>query len=993
MQVRLLPGTPFSRLVPAFPVRYFCGMNTPRAWRARKHGWIVKSVLLPALAFNLIAASAQPPGEGGRKLRRFHELLDQAKARGQDTAEAERLDRLSRSAAQGGDRAEAERLLEEAMAILEMSSPEAAGTRPEYRPGPPRDRGRPDRPGANPSFFDGPNKPVFVLAFTHHYEGPGGYYPTAAEVRRMGRFFVDNGIPGTLFFDGILIERLQREDPTILPQVREWGLPLGYHGEETHGPYPVASELLGEVYTLHEAQGYRGPWSLTTGKDWNTAVALVEERYSHARPYRLDESARMLDRRQPSETDRSRVGGLKLVQQAFGKDVSMLTSHGLESAPEGYAFRRMSRFGLDQPAVPIALHALRIFRIGETADGIMRIAGEDESLFWYMGRLTCKGDEAGEAGYRFGPLRHTLETLDRRRPRLLLMGFSKVEEQEGARTARYLEEEFFPANPGSGWVTGDTLADRFEPEKGFAPSTQDVEVLARALTQSWKDRPPDLVAVGGRVYSLCDAFEALARNLANRPAGSDLRTLYGPVLEDDKPLLARETAFTVEAIRAAASSVVRALDGVAGDRFVPATVSVGGAKLNSAEFLQAMAGAVLAAGPAESVTAPPSRVFPPYADLLQEVFKPRAAQPLCYTKGQLWTVKPARLRAESSAPTASAPAAALSGQLKLVFAANLDSDQSCTRDAHGGADLYGVDYDLATGEASNLRRLTDRTGLAEWFPALSPDGRWAVYDREERPAPGRSRPSLHVLDLETGGDSLLAADARFAAFSADGRTLFYSRQERGEHSLWKAEVQAADSTFRLGPARPIADSRTGGGILVEDPSPFPDGTTLAYHRKVDDASGAQAAVIGAEGSSPRALTPADGCGHVAVSPDGQAVACTRSRDGRLVIIRKAGDPWKAPEDVALSDRPADYAGFDPRFGRVREVRHSYVEWLAPDLLLLTTHGADGARDFNIARLFLVQLGAEGQRPQLVDLSTPIEKLAGRSGRDFCSAAGRLTQTD
>ena len=951
-------------------------------------------VLLAALAVNLISASAQPPGEGGRKLRQFHERLAQAKARGQDTMEAERLDRLSRAAAQSGDRAEAERLLEEAMASLEKASPEAAGTPPEYRPGPPRDRGRRDRPGAKPSSFDGPQKPVFILAFTHHYEGPGGYYPTAAEVRRMGQFFADSGIPGTMFFDGILVERLQREDPTILQQVRDWNLPLGYHGEETHGPYPVASELLGEVYTLNEAQGYRGPWSLTTGKDWNTAVALVEERYSHARPYRLDESTRMLDRRQPSETDRYRVGGLKLVQQAFGKDVSMMTSHGLESAPEGYAFRRMSRFGLDQPAVPIALHALRIFRIGETADEIMKIAGEDESIFWYMGRLTCKGDEVGEAGYRFGPLRHKLETLDRRRPRLLLMGFSKVEEQEGAQTARYLEEEFFPANPGSGWVTGDTLADRFEPEKGFAPSTQDVEALARALTQNWTDRPPDLVAVGERVYSLCDAFEALARSLAADTPGArvKLRALYGPVLEDDKPLLARETAFTAEAIRAAASSVIRDLDGAAGDRFVPATVSVGGAKLNCAEFLRAMAGAIPAAGPAESVPASPSRVFPPYADLLQEVFKPRAMQPLCYTKGQLWTVKPARLREESSASAASAQATALSGRLTLVFAANLDGDESCTRDAHGGADLYRVDYDLATGEASNLRRLTDRAGMAEWFPALSPDGRWIVYDREERPAPGRSRPVLHALDLESGADSLLAEDARFAAFSADGRTLFFSRQERGEHSLWKAEARADGSTFRLGPARQIADSRTGGGILVEDPAPFPDGTTLAYHRKVDDTSGAQAAVIGADGSGPRALTPADGCGHVAVSPDGQAVACTRSRDGRLVIIRRAGDTWGAPEDVALPDRPADYAGFDPRFGGVREVRHSYVEWLAPDLLLLTTHGADGARDFRIARLFLVRLDGAGRAPSLVDVSSAVEKLAGRAGRDFCSADGILLES-
>jgi len=955
------------------------------------------------LWIGLLAAPAQPPGAPNRKLREYQELLQEAQRRGLDTGEAERLDRLSRAAAQGGDRAEAEQLLDQAIAMLEGALPADArpaegappgrGPRPQGRP-PWRERD-PEPSGRGAVSAGGARQPVFLMAFTHHYEGPGGYYPAAAEVRRMGEFFVRNGIPGTLFFDGILVERLQQEDPSILQQVREWGLPLGYHGEETHGPYPVASELLGEVYTLREAQGYRGPWSLTTGKGWADAVALVEERYSHARPYRIDESTRMLDRHQPSETDRARVGGLKLVQQVLGKDVSMLTSHGLESAPEGYAFRRMSNFGLDQPAVPIALHALRIFRIGETADEIMKIAGGDESIFWCMGRLTCKGDEVGEAGYRFGPLRHKLETLDRRRPRLLLMGFSKVEEQEGSQTARYLKEEFFPANPGSGWVTGDTLADHFELEKGYRPFAQDVSALARALVENWAGRPPDLVAVGERVYSLCDAFEALARSLAADQPGApvELHALYGPVLEDDQPLLSRETSFATEAIRAAAASVVRDLDGATGDRFVPATVSVGAVKLNSGEFMRAMAGALRSAGTQDTVPVAPSRAFPPYADLLQEVFKPRAVQPLCYTKGQLWTVKPARLKNEAGAPSAAVPADGLKGKLTLVFAANLDADESCTRDSHGGADLYRAEYDLATGAASNLQRLTSRAGLAEWFPALSPDGRVVVYDREEQPAPGRSRPSLHVLDLATGADVLLADDARFASFSADGRALFFSRQERGEHSLWQAPFDTAGRSAQWGRPQLIADARTGGGILVEDPAPFPDGRGVAYHRKVDDMSGAQVAVIGADGSGPRALTPADGCGHAAVSPDGQAVACTRSRDGRLVIIRKAGDTWSEPEEVALPDRPADYAAFDPRFGGVREVRHSYAEWLAPDLLLLTTHGADGARDFRIARLFLVRLGAPGRTPALVDLSSAVEKMAGRAGRDFCSAAGRLQQAD
>ncbi len=965
-------------------------------------------LLLTALMGGVALSAAQPDDGMRSKIHRFESLLKAAKADGADTRPAERLNQLSRQAAKAGDGAEAEKLLDQAISDLgskvkgKPADPTAHPTadddqRPTPRGGGARRRS-PATP-AEPKAVPNGGAPVFFLAFTHHYAGPGGYYPKPEEVRRIGELFVKLKVPGTLFFDGILVERLLKEDPGLIKQVSDWGLPLGYHGEETHGPYPVASELLGEVHTLKEAQGYSGQWSLTTGKDWGTAVKLVTERYSHSRPWRVDEGTRMLDRRQPSETDLAREGGLALVQKAFGKDIAMMTSHGLESAPEGYAFRRMSNFRFDQPAVPLALHALRIFRIGDAAEQVMRIAGENESIFWYMGRLTSKGDESGEAGLHLGGLRAKLSELDRSRPRLLLTGVSKVVEEEVATTIRYLESDFFPANPGSCWVTGDTLPSFFEPEKGWRPTPSDIREMAKTILKDWAARPPDMVDVNGRKISLCDAFEALARFLAAVEAGKpseavELSSMYGPVAEDGSTRLRAPTRLSGDETLSAATRVVRGMNVTKGDRFVPALVLIRDDKLNAAEFLNLMAQVVAASGKEQDAvfTVPPSNLFPPYAEILQEVFKPKSAQPLCYTKGQLWTVKPARLLAEAkmdakaenaAAPSADTPTS--SGRLLLAFAANLDSEQPCFRDEHTGADLYLAEYDLATAKASNLRRLTNRSGLAEWFPAISPDRSTVVYDCEEDPGSGGKRRSLRRIILKTGEDADLLPDARFPAFQADGGALFFSRQNRGVQSLLMTPVKTAGG-FAIGPETVISDSRTLDAELTEDPGPLPDGKQIVFHMKRSGKDGAGVGIIGTDGKGFQELTPFNGCGHATASAAGNTIACTRSRDGRVVLIRKDNGRWLPPGDLPLSTNPSDYSAMDKRFADVKEVRHCYIEWVSPDAFLLTSHGADGPRSFRFARLFLIQLKGFDKPPAVVDVSSALESLAGKKGKDFCSAS-------
>ncbi|MFA6294551.1 MAG: hypothetical protein WC637_22355, partial [Victivallales bacterium] len=579
-------------------------------------------------------------------------------------------------------------------------------------------------------------KPVFVLAFTHHYAGPGGYYASAAEVRNVAVIFHELKIPGTLFFDGILVERLLKEDPSIFKEINEWKLSLGYHGEETHGPYPVPSDLAVEAYNLKEAQGYKGLWSLNTGKPWNEAAQQVIDRYSHALPCKIDEKTRMLERREPVNFDGSKIGGLALVQKTFGRDVSMMPSHALESAPEGFAFRKLSSFTFDQPAMPTASHALRIFRIQNLEDKAMSIAGDNTSIYWFMGRLTCKGDRfGGECGGKVGVVRNNIENLERSEPRLVLMGLSHVDIDEASASARYLNRDFFPANPGSCWVSPETLPSFFEGEKEYSPNMADLRMISERLISDWKGRPPGFVDCDGRRISLCDAFEGLALGLSSIRSGTakdrdriKLFPLYGPLLEDDSSLLMKPANIPLEDILKTAESLFPKTDKIPADRFIPKSVKVSGYELNPAEFLFAMAKAYIMSGRKEkTVAVQPSRAFPAYADTLDLVFKPSSKQPLCYTKGQLWTVKAARLKGGSGNEKSAEPKKAMTApdarKIFFVFSSNLESSSGgACRDDIKGADLYSAVYRVGDVTVSNLRKLTTKVNEAEWFPVLAPEG-------------------------------------------------------------------------------------------------------------------------------------------------------------------------------------------------------------------------------------------------------------------------------
>jgi hypothetical protein len=173
---------------------------------------------------------------------------------------------------------------------------------------------------------------------------------------------------------------------------------------------------------------------------------------------------------------------------------------------------------------------------------------------------------------------------------------------------------------------------------------------------------------------------------------------------------------------------------------------------------------------------------------------------------------------------------------------------------------------------------------------------------------------------------------------------------------------------------------------VEDPAFFSDGKRLVFHRKPDKQTAAALAIIGADGQGYQEITPAIGAGHAAVSPAEAAVVFTTSGRGLLLITREA-DHWASTQKIELPEKEELSKG-DRRFAEVAMARSSYVEWIAPDLLLVTVHGSDLNGHFSFARLFLLKLTGQSSSV-FYDLSAAIEAATGTTGGDFCTADGMV----
>ncbi len=507
--------------------------------------------------------------------------------------------------------------------------------------------------------------PVHVWVYSHHYVGGGGTYPTARHVREIAEVVREVKIPVTFFLDGILVEELQRQDPSLLPDLAAHPyLSFGYHGEETHGPYPIPTDLLGGVRRSP-------PLDLTHGKTWDDAFAAVADFARFARSYRLTPEiatgAMRLDRRFGGEIDPGRAGGVRLVEDTLarhGASLTIATYAGTQGAPVQAAFQSVVPVPVVQAGVPVAAHALRappalqerIFALGGTGD-----------VFSYMGTLNTKKGPDAELSTRlaWSEARAVLQSLDRTRSRFLHYGLIATPDSvtggiDRSALREHLErlrDDLVSRGPGWAFVTPGELTRLARTTDLSAVTGDPLDTMAVELTRTGeRGSLPDWLAIPGGACSLADAFELLAGALAARhytgrlPPSVAASGLLGPIATPaDLPRGGGFSTAAGEIVAAAAAALERTRNGTPSrPRAVPAAVDLAGRAVNPAELLVAMARTwrhFRAGGaPADSIPVSAVNPLPPYAGVLAAVFRvDPASTPLGYTQLQLWTVKPAAL--------------------------------------------------------------------------------------------------------------------------------------------------------------------------------------------------------------------------------------------------------------------------------------------------------------------------------------------------------------
>jgi dipeptidyl aminopeptidase/acylaminoacyl peptidase len=165
----------------------------------------------------------------------------------------------------------------------------------------------------------------------------------------------------------------------------------------------------------------------------------------------------------------------------------------------------------------------------------------------------------------------------------------------------------------------------------------------------------------------------------------------------------------------------------------------------------------------------------------------------------------------------------------------------------GRSESWSTNFDLYQLDASGRqapRNLTAANPAWDAGPVFSADGKTLYYRAMRRPGFEADRFALMALDLASGKPREIAADwdrsAGEIVLSADGRAIYTSADDVGEHPLFRVDIASGE-----------VEKLVGEGSVH---APVLAGATLAFTRN-SLKSGDQILVADVDGKAARALTP------------------------------------------------------------------------------------------------------------------------------------------
>ncbi|MDQ2841894.1 MAG: hypothetical protein M3Y72_12830 [Acidobacteriota bacterium] len=212
----------------------------------------------------------------------------------------------------------------------------------------------------------------------------------------------------------------------------------------------------------------------------------------------------------------------------------------------------------------------------------------------------------------------------------------------------WLTGEFFPADPGSRFVSSTGLKQMAGSSTGFSISTKGLQAAAQRFLDSAGNNTylPSIFQADGHYLSFADIFQVLTDELAafhqtgKLPATATVTEVYGPVrvYTGHGP---NEGELTVASLTKVCSEIQADLHNLnpapIPKNSVPSFVTVEAIKMNPAQFLRLMARAVVNPTPEAKLNVrmtymltAPGELYPKWRPLMDDGFA--------------WTLKPAQLR-------------------------------------------------------------------------------------------------------------------------------------------------------------------------------------------------------------------------------------------------------------------------------------------------------------------------------------------------------------
>ncbi|MBT3218628.1 MAG: hypothetical protein HN348_06010 [Proteobacteria bacterium] len=306
----------------------------------------------------------------------------------------------------------------------------------------------------------------------------------------------------------------------------------------------------------------------------------------------------------------------------------------------------------------------------------------------------------------------------------------------------------------------------------------------------------------------------------------------------------------------------------------------------------------------------------------------------------------------------------------MVVAGTFDDGGMCCKSDHTGCDLYLIEYDLSNYVVLDVTRLTDADG-ADTSPAIEPERRYVLYQREQdRP------PAIHYVSLETLDNEVLVEDGLQAYVSLDGTLMAY-RSEGGpdNRDVHLRSISFDDNVVNLGAVEELTDN----GQSTE-PMIFTNNDHVALYQKTGEVHDGQTIVHGLGDSSVYEFSePGGGCAHGSVNYEGSRLFCQQGME--LHSRTLTNDGWSEMEVFPYPDPE------DPTFAGCDQVTAGHAEFCGDSEHVLAVYSCKMGEDVVVAHTMLFQWGG----PVLARITDQVEEFLGVEGAQSYTGMCTLAQ--